>query len=328
MKSKYSYSKNTRQTKKNVPPKPLPLNAPTQAKASGLAYSFSVMLLLAMSLVVSVVLAMAGLNTEAHREKDWYRYINAILPQFCLFFIAVLYFSWLNRPVRQAIKEQKCHPKYFLLAVLLQIGLLSLGELNNLFLTFLKRFGYQDSPITVPSLDGFGFIGVLFCVALLPAIFEEVFFRGILLKGLRVFGTTGAVLLCGGLFALYHQNPVQTVYQFVCGAAFAYMVIKAGSIFPTMLAHFINNALIIVLTKCGVESFPTSVYIPYLIITSLCLIGSLCYLFFCDKTDGNTGGKEMPIAEKNAERKRFFVCVLVGITVFVVNWFSALLAGF
>lgn len=323
-----SNQRKKRNTKYNAP-KPLPLTAPTQAKASGVAYSASVMILLALSMVFSIALGAAGIVIKENAAKpNWYIYANYLLPQISLFLVAVLYFAWLKRPVKQAVKEQKCHPKYFLLAVLLQVGLLSLGTLNDMFLRFLERFGYRSTKLLLPNLDGFGLIATIFCVALLPALFEEIFFRGILLKGLRSFGMVGSIFLCGALFSLYHQSPVQTVYQFVCGVAFAFMAIRAGSILPTVLSHFLNNTLIIVLTKFGIDGIPTSVYVPYVMITSLCLVGTLAYLFFFDKPITVEKPKRGQEQEVKNERVRFFVCALVGITVFLINWISALVTGF
>ena len=310
-------------------PKPLPLTTPTQAKASGVAYSASVMILLALSLVFSIALGMAGVVIgEKDVKPNWYIYANYLLPQLSLFLVVALYFGWLKRPVKQAIQEQKCHPKYYLLAVLLQIGLLSLGTLNDMFLRFLERFGYRPTTLLLPNLNGFGLVATIFCVALLPAVLEEVFFRGILLKGLRCFGTIGSIFLCGALFSLYHQSPVQTVYQFACGLAFAFMTIRAGSIFPTVLSHFLNNTLIIVLTRLGIDGIPSAIYLPYVMITSLCLIGTLGYLFFFDTPIMAEKPKSSQEQEIKRERKRFFVCALVGITVFAINWISALAKGF
>ena len=325
-----------KQNSKYNAPKPLPLTAPTQAKASGVAYSASVMILMILSMIASLVLGAAGVVVgEKDVKPDWYIYLNYLLPQISLFLVVTLYFAWLKRPVKQAVKEQKCHPKYFLVAVLLQIGLLSLGTLNDMFLHFLERFGYRPTKLLLPSLDGFGVVATVFCVAVLPAVFEEIFFRGILLKGLRSFGMIGGVLLCGALFSLYHQSPVQTVYQFACGAAFAFVALRSGSILPTVLSHFLNNTLIILLTKFGIESIPSAAYVPYVAVTSLCLVGTLAYLFFFDlpKTDvENQKKKTQEIqrerAENKSERVRFFVCALVGITVFLINWLSALVKGF
>ena len=70
-------------------------------------------------------------------------------------------------------------------------------------------------------------------------------------------------------------------------------------------------------------------------IASLCLIGTLGYLFFFDVQENEKTEKVVKPQEKQrreqenkAERVRFFVCALVGITVFVINWFSALAQGF
>ena len=315
-----SNQRKKRNTKYNAP-KPLPLTAPTQAKASGVAYSASVMILLALSMIFSIALGAAGIVIKENAAKpNWYIYANYLLPQISLFLVAALYFAWLKRPVKQAAKEQKCHPKYFLLAVLLQIGLLSLGTLNDIFLRFLERFGYRPTKLLLPNLDGFGLIGTIFCVAVLPALFEEIFFRGILLKGLRSFGTFGGVLLCGALFSLYHQNPVQTAYQFCCGFCYALLALRAGSVLPTVLAHFLNNAYILILYKCGVQSIPAPVLIPMIIVSGLCLIATLVYLFVFDKKQAEEKDKE----EKKKERKNFFLFASVGLAVCAITWITNL----
>ena len=309
----------------------LPLFTPTQGKASGLAYTAAVGFTLFFSLLLTVVLLAMGLTQEeldGIQNKDWYIYLSFALPQLAMLITAAVYFIWLKRSPIAAIKSQKCHPKYYPIAIALQLGLLSLGELNALFISFLERFGYVDPSIQLPSLNGFGFVGVLFAVAVVPAIFEEIFFRGILLKGLRSFGTVGAVLLCGVLFSVYHQNPAQTIYQFLCGAAFALVAIRSGSILPTVVSHFINNALIVVLEKFGVTAFPLPVYIVMLCVEGVLLVGSLVYLIFFDKPKKSQTVEIVKTQEEKRERARFFVCAALGIAVCAVNWLSVLLVGF
>ena len=173
-------------------------------------------------------------------------------------------------------------------------------------------------------MDGFGFVGVLFVVAVLPAIFEEIVFRGLLLKGMKPFGSVWTIVISGVLFALYHQNPAQTIYQFCCGAAFALVAIRAGSIFPTMLSHFINNALILTLEKCGVSTFPTPVYIAILCVSVICLIGALGWLIFLDKQPFE---KLNTTEEGKKERKRFAIFSAVGVAICALTWLSALFSG-
>lgn len=300
------------------------IGVPTPAKASGLTFSLATVAVVVASFAFMLVLIMSGLaSQEGAVESDWYLYCSYLITPLAFACVAWGILRWTNTPIKEAVKSQKCHPKYFLIAVLMQVGLLSLSELNSLFLKFLAQFGYQDTPILLPSMDGFGFIGVLFVVAVLPAVFEEVIFRGLLLKGLRSFGTVGAILLCGGLFALYHQNPAQTIYQFCCGAAFAFVALKSGSILPTVLSHFINNALILILTKFGATEFSTPVFITILIVSVISLISAMVWLFL----DKKPMGQAEKGLDKKEERKRFWTFALVGIAICALTWLSVLFTG-
>lgn len=308
----------------------VPLFAPTQAKASGLAFSVSALLVLAVGLIFSVaVMLKFGVPTEEndYTGKDWYLYASYLIPQICILAVAVGYFLWLKKDIKQTVKKQKCHPKYFLWAVLLQLGLFSLGEVNGYILLFMEKvFGQTLAVPDIPKTDGFGIVWVILVIGVLPAVFEELFFRGILLQGLRSFGTVGAILLCGGLFSLYHQNPAQTVYQFLCGCAFALVAVRSGSILPTVLAHFINNTVIIVLEACGVKEFPLPVYITVICVTAVCLVASLVYLLFFDGK--KTEVKTEFLVEDKAERGRFFACASFGLITCAFVWISNLVSGF
>lgn len=295
------------------------LNAPTQASASGIAFSVASVLPTVLS-----VLFLLCIGSGDFSQTDWFLYVSYALPQIAFLITAVWFLYYLKQPIGQTLKNQKCKPRYFLLAFLLQLGLFSLSELNALFLQFLGNFGYVDVGISLPSMDGFGVVGVLFVVAVLPAVFEEIMFRGVLLNGLKSFGKTGAVLLCGALFALYHQNPAQTLYQFCCGVAFALIALRAGSILPTVLSHFLNNALILTLAKFGVESFPVPVAIVLLTVSVICLTLSLVWLFFWDKKEEEK--LEMQAVDKS-ERKRFFLCASVGIAICALTWIAVLFSG-
>ena len=210
------------------------LGESTAAKASGLAFSLASVLPSLFAIVVLVALSIFGVSVADNApQPDWYLYLNFLLPQAAFAVVAWLFLRYRNIPVKQALIKQKCKAKYFVIALLLQIGLLSLSELNAWFLQLLGKFGYQDAGISLPSMDGLGFVGVLLCVAVLPAIMEEIFFRGVLLSGLQSFGKWGGILLCGALFSLYHQNPAQTLYQFCCGVAFALIAVRASSVLPT-----------------------------------------------------------------------------------------------
>jgi membrane protease YdiL (CAAX protease family) len=273
-----------------------------------------------------VILIVCGVaDTPDFAKSEWYLYCSFLITPRAFALSAVLLLKWSKTPLKTELQAQKCHPKYFIVAIVLQIGLLGLSELNVLFLEFLGNFGYVETPIELPSMDGFGFFGVLLVVAILPAILEETIFRGVLFSGMRSFGKVGAVLLCGGLFALYHQNPAQTLYQFCCGAAFALIALKSGSIFPTILAHFLNNAAILLLAKLGVESFSSGTTLALLIISALSLVGTIVYLCFFDK--GEKWAQEIQTEGAGAKRKQFMLSSLAGIILCALTWLLVLVSG-
>ena len=301
------------------------LGKPTLAKASGVAFSVATVLPVALTILFLIVIAVSGLASDSSLEtQDWYLYACFALPQLAFACTAVWYLRYTQKPVLTALREQKCRGAYLWIAIALQIGLFSFSELNVWFLEFLARFGYENESIVLPSLDGFGFVGVLFTVALLPAVFEEIIFRGILLKGLRsAFSETVSVLFCGALFAIYHQNPAQTLYQFGCGLAYAFLAIRSNSVLPTMIAHFLNNAFILTLTKCGITAFSGVFFTVYVAISALVLVGATLWLLLVDRKKSS-----MEQTAVKTERKIFFLCAGVGIVVCLATWISVLLGGF
>ena len=298
------------------------LGEPTMAKASGTLFTFTTIVPVLIALVFSVLLGTLGLLTEETAEQTWYLYANMLLVQLSFVIVAFVYFYWTKQPIRQTIAIEKCPWKYFLLALVLQFGLFSLSSLNSLFLQWLGVEG--DMGGTEQMMQSSSLLPLLLTIALLPALMEEVIFRGLLLRGLRAFGLVGSVLLCGGLFSIYHQNPAQTIYQFCCGAAFALLTVRSGSIVPTMLSHFLNNAVIIFLYKFNIISLPLAV----LIVSGVCLICSLAYLIFIDKrvayaTDTN----KQTIKEQSLERKNFWIFSAIGVILCLISWATALFKG-
>ena len=289
-------------------------------KESGIAFSLAALLPVLVSLVLSVLVAAMG---EGAQGSVWYRYLAYFLPQLCFALSAAVYFRRARHPFPAMYRGAKWY--YYLIAVLMQFGLLfSLGELNTLFLSWLETLGYTSSAGSLPPLEGGWLVLTLFVVALLPAVFEETLFRGILVGRMRAsgWGTCSVIFISGALFSLFHGNPAQTLYQFICGVCFALLVVRAGSILPSMLAHLLNNAAVLVFTACGADlgKMAAGWNIALLVCSALCLAGTLAYLIFFDKANGQKGGVK--------DGKHFFFAAAVGIAVCAVQWVAVLVSGF
>ena len=86
-------------------------------------------------------------------------------------------------------------------------------------------------------------------IALCPALCEELFFRGALQQVLhRWFGNPHwAIILTAVIFSLAHGEIFAFVPRFLLGVVLGYLFYLSGSLWVNVCAHFINNALIVVL---------------------------------------------------------------------------------
>ena len=84
---------------------------------------------------------------------------------------------------------------------------------------------------------------VVFFLAILPGICEEIAFRGLLLHGLRTkLSPIALCLAVGASFGLFHVDLFRLIPTAYLGTILAAVVVLTGSIFPAMLWHALNNA--------------------------------------------------------------------------------------
>lgn len=89
----------------------------------------------------------------------------------------------------------------------------------------------------------------LILIALIPAIVEEMTFRGILYCGYRDSTIKRAVFASAFLFGVFHMNINQFCYAAVMAVVFAILYEATGSIFATMLVHFTFNSNSVIMQK-------------------------------------------------------------------------------
>jgi len=91
----------------------------------------------------------------------------------------------------------------------------------------------------------FFFLGI-FVYALLPAIAEEIVFRGIIQTSIQSkYNGFVAITISTLLFVLMHGALQQTVYQLVMGVMLGYVACVGGSILYSIILHFLNNTFVL-----------------------------------------------------------------------------------
>ena len=77
-----------------------------------------------------------------------------------------------------------------------------------------------------------------------------------LLNNYKCLGAKKAILLSGLMFGLMHLNINQFFYATILGFYFGYVALSCGSIYPTMIMHFTNNAISTFMTFAIVNNLP------------------------------------------------------------------------
>ncbi|MES2480070.1 MAG: type II CAAX endopeptidase family protein [Bacteroidota bacterium] len=117
--------------------------------------------------------------------------------------------------------------------------------------------------------------------AVLPAFGEELLFRGIVMR--FAYNNTQsihfAILFSAGIFALAHGNAYHFLPIMLAGVLLGYIYYYSGTIWLSILAHFLNNALGVVLVFLGNRNvIPTEVSKAdsapwYVFISALAILG-------------------------------------------------------
>lgn len=115
--------------------------------------------------------------------------------------------------------------------------------LNGIFLSLISNFvEYKNFPMEI-MLQKVPILNYLVFMCIVPAICEEVFFRGTLTNAYSVYGSKFAIAMSAIVFALFHFDIQNFVAPLLLGLLFSALIEITGSIYPAIIAHFVNNVI-------------------------------------------------------------------------------------
>ena len=131
-----------------------------------------------------------------------------------------------------------------LLVVLMGLLLPLVSLLNMISLLFSENLiGTTAEDI----VTGHSLLGAVVMIALVPAMVEELLFRGIIYHdGYRQARPVEGMILCGLMFGLLHMNLNQFCYAFVLGMILCLVMEGTGSLIATTVMHFTLNTYSVV----------------------------------------------------------------------------------
>jgi membrane protease YdiL (CAAX protease family) len=226
---------------------------------------FGVLGLYTVILVFSDIVLRRIVSLETLTAKPYLYTINLFVILMIYFFIIVfiLRIPYDNISILKSLKEKNLS-KYKALPIILGLGIV----VGFVFLVFLLFSSFIASMITEGELvldfrflwTTSGFSNFLY-KALIPGIWEEVAFRGIVLVLLmKKYSKKISLIINSVLFGFYHivnlinlwgaTNPYailinvafQVVYATAAGFVFAYLFMKTESLIPSILSHYLLDA--------------------------------------------------------------------------------------
>lgn len=212
----------------NITPKPLP----DQPEAL-----FFCMISFALVLYVAVPLQMRSLIS------------GLVLTELLIFLLLPLAFAfYLKLDFVETFRLRAPSVTALLLTILMAIGFqLCAGTilyLQNLIFPIPQELIDSMEKMLKRAQD-YSFPVAFSVIALLPAICEEVTFRGIVLSGLLTRSKPAvAIVVTAALFAAFHLSVHRFFPVFLVGLGASFVVWRSSSLFTGMVLHLINNGLI------------------------------------------------------------------------------------
>ncbi len=128
--------------------------------------------------------------------------------------------------------------------ILAAVGMCMLANIiASVVMAFFESLGVEEPTMPDYLEPNIGSLLLnLLVFAVLPALLEELVYRGYVLRVLRVHGDWFAVAVSAVLFGLMHGNVKQIPFALVVGFALGWLYIMTDNIWLPVSVHFANNA--------------------------------------------------------------------------------------
>ena len=230
-----------------------------------------------------------------------------LYPQFGLILVPTLLMATvLTTSLKDSLRIRVGRPGALLVAILLGIAL----HPTYVMLASVISYAYPISEQAAASMKPFSdqiaaapWFTAVFLMAIVPAICEELAFRGFIFGGLiRNRSRLRAVLITALMFGISHGVLQQSIAASLMGLLLGYVALKTGSVLPGILIHLVNNTLSISMGRIAdsTSSLASIVmtstesgspaYQPIYVIGSIA-VAITCVIYFVTMQENEADGK-------------------------------------
>lgn len=189
--------------------------------------------------ITAVVIIYAGGSVQLD-----YGMAGVVFTQLAIAGIPIAAAVYMKKDFKKTFRIRSCRLSEVCASVFIILGALLFGMLLTAFTGMLFKGSAENADASMDFLSGNTFMVSLLVVAVLPAICEELMFRGYILSAMEGrYKAHHAILISAALFGLYHMSLVKFFTTALLGVFICYVAYKTNSIVPGMIMHFINNGL-------------------------------------------------------------------------------------
>lgn len=205
--------------------------------------------------------------------------VTYLLNAFSLYIVAFLLVKLLLRKVENVEQKPKVKLTFkkfmWYLFVAYGIGIFCATFTNEIITLISKLCNKEFSDRVEEIMSNSTPIPLILFVAIIGPLFEELIFRGLLLKKLRVYGDKTAIIYTSIAFGLFHTNISQILFAAVIGVVLGYVVCKTNNIKYSIMIHIIINMLssiATIISTAGLDAIQTVYVVVITLITIAAVI--------------------------------------------------------
>lgn len=226
----------------------------------GVMFGTVIFIAIVIGIVIGVLMALD--NSTDSLDTFLENYQNSDMGSTIAVLVATFFlglFMWkVVKPKEIFQKQKSMNPKSFLMIFCVFYGCqLVFSILGTGLEALLNLIGYTAEEAVELASGGSESISMLIYAGFTAPIFEEIVFRGYMMKSFEKTGAGKgyAMLISSILFGVMHGNFVQAPFAFVVGFVLAYTAMEYGIVW-SILIHFLNNFVMSEGTNFLIERVP------------------------------------------------------------------------
>ncbi|HEY3391567.1 MAG TPA: ABC transporter permease subunit/CPBP intramembrane protease [Lacipirellulaceae bacterium] len=210
--------------------------------------------LLALALIFSCFFTLGtGLARSTEIPIERQLIVRALITAIVFGGIPIALATFLRLRWTTGLGLSRAHPLSFVAAVLLGLSVWPVAHevfllSEELGLTVMGLKEIAAAKYMIQQLRAMPLGLVLVTLAVVPAVFEELCFRGFLVSSLRTVVSAGwAAVLAAVLFGLFHEviSPGRLMTSTFIGLVLGWMRVRTGSVLPCIVLHAVHNSLLL-----------------------------------------------------------------------------------